>query len=187
MTFWNVILIFTVNRFDISGKVSLQETIWMRRWSLFSGKIRKNINLLSAEFTHRVIIMIIQKNNKPVSHVWITNMNCKYESQSTTWIAYKNCKRRESVSNRLARQSWIRKWRTTTHIFIYSHFQINQSANFHTYMLNWAMPRKCVFRACADSKGPGETAFMHSDQGLCCLLPESLDTIECINGEQRPK
>ena len=31
-----------------------------------------------------------------------------------------------------------------------------------------------------------DCADAQSDQGLCCLLPESLDTIECINGEQRP-
>ena len=45
------------------------------------GKIRKNINLLSAEFTHRELIMIIQKNdNKTESQIRIANMNCKYES-----------------------------------------------------------------------------------------------------------
>ena len=38
--------------------------------------------------------------------------------------------------------------------------------------------RKYAFGACADSEDP--------DQGLRCSLPESLDTIECINGEQRP-
>ena len=26
---------------------------------------------------------------------------------------------------------------------------------------------------------------MQSDQGLCCQLTESMDTTECINGEQR--
>ena len=40
----------------------------------------------------------------------------------------------------------------------------------------------------ADSEGPDQTAWMQSDQDLCCPLIESLDTpeLECINGEQRP-
>ena len=47
---------------------------------------------------------------------------------------------------------------------------------------------KHAFGACADSKGPGQTTQIHSpNQGLHCPLTELLDTIECINGEQRPR
>ena len=40
--------------------------------------------------------------------------------------------------------------------------------------------------AYADSKGQGSACTSaKSDQGLPCLLSESLDTIECISGEQK--
>ena len=42
--------------------------------------------------------------------------------------------------------------------------------------------QKCAFGVCADSEGPDG----QSDQGLRCPLPESLDTIYCINSDQRP-
>ena len=39
-------------------------------------------------------------------------------------------------------------------------------------------------QACADSKSPDQTADVQSDQGLHCLLTESLDTTEYMNREQ---
>ena len=42
--------------------------------------------------------------------------------------------------------------------------------------------KKCL-REYADSEGPDQSAHQ-SDQGLCCPLTESLDTIECISGEK---
>ena len=41
--------------FDISCKLSSKETVCIKRQSLFSRKSKKNINLSSAEFAHRVI------------------------------------------------------------------------------------------------------------------------------------
>ena len=40
--------------------------------------------------------------------------------------------------------------------------------------------QKCVF-------GRMRTANAQSDQSLPCPLTESMDTIECINGEQMPR
>ena len=40
---------------------------------------------------------------------------------------------------------------------------------------------------CGHRRPRSACASMHPDQGLHCLLTESLDTIECMNGEQRPK
>ena len=40
--------------------------------------------------------------------------------------------------------------------------------------------RKCTLGSCADSESPDA----QSDQGLRC--PQTLDTIECFNGEQMP-
>ena len=40
----------------------------------------------------------------------------------------------------------------------------------------------CVY---ADSEGPDQT--VQSDQGLCCRLTKSFNTIECFNGEQMPR
>ena len=37
---------------------------------------------------------------------------------------------------------------------------------------------------CGQRRSRSACAFAQSDQGLCCPLTESLDTIECINGEQ---
>ena len=47
------------------------------------------------------------------------------------------------------------------------------------------MPTENAFGACTDSEGPDQTS--QSDQGLCCQLPEPLDTIECSNVEQTPR
>ena len=45
-------------------------------------------------------------------------------------------------------------------------------------------------RTYADREGPDQhlhsLASMQSDQGLHCLQTDSLDTIECFNGEQLP-
>ena len=42
-------------------------------------------------------------------------------------------------------------------------------------------------RAYADSKGLDQTAHALSDRGLCCPPTESLNIIECINGELMPR
>ena len=47
-----------------------------------------------------------------------------------------------------------------------------------------ALQKKCL-RASADSEGP-DPHIRTSDQGLHCPFTESLDTTECMNGEQRP-
>ena len=44
---------------------------------------------------------------------------------------------------------------------------------------------KTCLRAYADSEGPDQPAHP-ADQGFHCPLTKSLDTIECMNGEQRP-
>ena len=46
---------------------------------------------------------------------------------------------------------------------------------------------KCVFRHMQTGKPRSDFASVQSDQGLHCLLAESLDTTECMNGEQRPE
>ena len=46
--------------------------------------------------------------------------------------------------------------------------------------------QKYTFRVCAESECPDHCASVQCDQDLYCLLPESLDTIECIHGEQLP-
>ena len=49
---------------------------------------------------------------------------------------------------------------------------------------NWTASCKTCLRAYAYSISAGTSA--QSDQGLNCPMPESLDTTECINREQRP-
>ena len=48
--------------------------------------------------------------------------------------------------------------------------------------------RKYVFwsLAYANSEDPDQPGHLQSDQGLQFQLTESLDTTECMNGEQRP-
>ena len=56
---------------------------------------------------------------------------------------------------------------------------------------------KMCLRAYANSKGPDQPKIIdtqcdqglhcHLTQGHHCLLTESLDTTECMNGEQRPR
>ena len=41
-------------------------------------------------------------------------------------------------------------------------------------------------QAYANGDVPDQHAYPWSDHGLNCPLTESLDTTECINGEQRP-
>ena len=48
-TLWNIFLIFSGNRFDISCKLSPFETICFKCQFLFSGKNQKNIDLSSTE------------------------------------------------------------------------------------------------------------------------------------------
>ena len=48
---------------------------------------------------------------------------------------------------------------------------------------------KMCFRAYADSKGPDQAVdlcSLISDLGPLCPQTESMDTIKCMNGEQRP-
>ena len=45
---------------------------------------------------------------------------------------------------------------------------------------------KTYIWAYADSEGLDQPANPQSDQGVPCPLTESLDTTECMNGEQRP-
>ena len=53
--------------------------------------------------------------------------------------------------------------------------------------LSGARHTETCLRAYADSEGPDQpAASAHSNQGLHCPLTESLDTTECLNGEQRP-
>ena len=40
---------------------------------------------------------------------------------------------------------------------------------------------------CGQQRLRSANVSMQSDQGLHCLLTESLDTTECMNGEQRPQ
>ena len=46
--------------------------------------------------------------------------------------------------------------------------------------------RKRVFEHMRTAKAQISLRIRESDQGLHCPLIESLDTIECINGEQQP-
>ena len=51
----------------------------------------------------------------------------------------------------------------------------------------WATPCETVSSDICEQRGPRSAyASAQSDQGIPCPLTESLDTIECINGEQRP-
>ena len=45
--------------------------------------------------------------------------------------------------------------------------------------------QKCVIGYMRTAKSPDHCASVQSDQGLSCPLTESLDTTECMNGEQR--
>ena len=50
-----------------------------------------------------------------------------------------------------------------------------------------AVPCENVSSGICGQRRPGSAcASAQSDQGLCCPLTESLDTVECINGEQMP-
>ena len=75
------------------------------------------------------------------------------------------------------RKLLIFKWPLPTEA---PYFQIWAVYTYHFHMSR--AKRKCAFAACADS-GVDQTAHAQSDQGLRCSLP---DTIDPINGEQRP-
>ena len=70
---------------------------------------------------------------------------------------------------------------TGTLIHIYSHFQSSQSENFQYIITTIHTELSRAKQNCAFG------ANVQSDLGCHCTLPESLDTIECINGDQRPK
>ena len=54
--------------------------------------------------------------------------------------------------------------------------------------LDWtASCENCVFGLCAERRPRSDCASLQSDLVLRCPLTESLDTTECINGEQRPR
>ena len=52
----------------------------------------------------------------------------------------------------------------------------------HTFII-WATPYENVSLGICGQLRPRSA---QSDQGLCCPLTESLDSVECINGEQMP-
>ena len=53
--------------------------------------------------------------------------------------------------------------------------------------LKWAAPCKNLsLGICRQQRPRSACASAQSDQGLHCMLTESLDTTECKNGEQRP-
>ena len=47
--------------------------------------------------------------------------------------------------------------------------------------------KKCLAFLCEQWRPRSAWASMQSDQGLHCLLTESLDTTECMKGEQKPR
>ena len=49
--------------------------------------------------------------------------------------------------------------------------------------INPELDYKFYHMGCSMQKG---ISYSQSDQGLCCLLTESFDTIDCISGEQKP-
>ena len=50
----------------------------------------------------------------------------------------------------------------------------------------WVPPCENVsLDICRQPRPRSACAYLQSDQGLHCLLTVSLDTVECINGEQR--
>ena len=52
----------------------------------------------------------------------------------------------------------------------------------------WAAPCESVSSGECGQQGPwSDCASAQSDQGLYCPLSESMDTTECMNGEQRPR
>ena len=63
-------------------------------------------------------------------------------------------------------------------------------SNLHSFVfpvLHTAVPCENVSSGICGQRRPWSAcAFAQSDQGLHCPLTESLDTIECMNGEQRP-
>ena len=53
-------------------------------------------------------------------------------------------------------------------------------------IIMWAAPWENAYSGKCEQEGPRSAcAFAQSDTGLHCQLTESLDTRECINGEQR--
>ena len=57
---------------------------------------------------------------------------------------------------------------------------------FVTYYI-WAMPCENMSLGICELQWPRSAGTpAQSDQGLHCLLTESLDTTECMNGEQSP-
>ena len=51
--------------------------------------------------------------------------------------------------------------------------------------INWLWEAKTCLRAYADSEGQISLRTRAADHGLRCSQTESLDTTECVNGEQR--
>ena len=56
---------------------------------------------------------------------------------------------------------------------------------FMTVLLCGPRHAKTCLWGYVGSKGPDQPAHLQSDQGHYCPLTESLDTIECMNREQR--
>ena len=145
--------------------MSHHETIWMKWWCQLSGKIRKYINLLSAEFTHSDNNDNTKENdNKPESQMWIANMNCKYESQSPMWITDMNRKRIESIANWLTVQSWNRT--QTAHKNTHLHYTVTfKSINQQTFMYT------CWTEPCQENVSSGQVQTAKAQMRLhSCIL-----------------
>ena len=117
-------------------------------------------------------------------------INCKRELP--TWIMNLNRKRKSASVNRKRVESVVNStslyWdetasvrRTWTLILTCSHFQSNQSETFQWIITIIHAELSLAKQNCAFG------ATVQSDQGLHFTLPESSDTIECINGDKRPK
>ena len=48
-------------------------------------------------------------------------------------------------------------------------------------------PGETVFEHMRKEKAKSACAYMQSDQGFHCLLTDSFDTTDCINGEHMPR
>ena len=52
--------------------------------------------------------------------------------------------------------------------------------------LTWELPCEKLSGHMRTKKAQISLHIRQSNKGLCCLLTDSLDTTECMNGEQRP-
>ena len=71
------------------------------------------------------------------------------------------------------------------HIFSFGHFKPNDYA-LDVYYFGRNMVKR-VFGICGQRRPRSACASAQSDQGLHCPLTELSDTIDCVNGRQRPE